>query len=179
MPRFSRWCGYRAAFRRASSVEQREHAMAQLRSQSRPSTRPRSANMAVTREELVQLAGEANGLIEIGAHTVLHPSVGHLDRERQRFEIVESKRALESMITRPVKSFAYPFGEHCDYNDTSIELLGEAGFDRACTNAFPREAWLFGTNRFRIPRHIAQDWNGAAFANAMAQMFAKHGGGDA
>ncbi|MCC7118640.1 MAG: polysaccharide deacetylase family protein [Anaerolineales bacterium] len=47
---------------------------------------------------------------EVGSHTMNHLDLSALDPERQRYEIVESKKVLEEKLGAPVKTIAYPFG---------------------------------------------------------------------
>lgn len=53
----------------------------------------------------------ANAGIEIGAHSLTHPHLTHLTMDEARHEIIESQRAIEDRIGRPVQAFAYPYGE--------------------------------------------------------------------
>lgn len=67
--------------------------------------------------------------IEIGAHTATHASLPGLSENRMRAEILGSKERLERGLERPVRTFAYPYGEY----DTSCEEVAEdAGFWGAC-----------------------------------------------
>lgn len=162
--------------RKARSVAERERAMAELRRQSMPLIPSRRANWCVTAAQLRELA--EGDVIEIGAHTVDHPSLGCLSREDQRREVFESRRAIEAIIQRPVVSFAYPFGEEMDYNDDTFALLGEAGFRQACTNNVKRSPLTPEVHQYRIPRHIAKNLNAERFAAALAEMFQHYGGGE-
>ena len=62
------------------------------------------------------------------------------------------------MIGRRVTGFAYPFG---DYNDASVQAVGEVGLDYAVTTN-EREISP-QTNPFRIPRILVADWDEADF----------------
>jgi peptidoglycan/xylan/chitin deacetylase (PgdA/CDA1 family) len=66
----------------------------------------------------------------IGAHTCTHPRLSLLSRKEAREEIVSSKKKLEDRFGTPIEHFAYPYG---DYNETTVELVQEAGFQTACT----------------------------------------------
>ncbi|HVP74260.1 MAG TPA: polysaccharide deacetylase family protein [Phycisphaerales bacterium] len=159
------------ALRSAPSVGVREDALRQLQRLSKPAVGPRGSCRACSPEQLRQLA--ADGLIEIGAHTVNHPSLGSLSIEEQRYEIVECKRTLESIVQQPVTSFAYPIGQRTDYSADTIRLLREAGFERACINADPRSAVSHDVDRFQYPRLIASDWDGNTFSAKLAAWFEK------
>jgi peptidoglycan/xylan/chitin deacetylase (PgdA/CDA1 family) len=66
----------------------------------------------------------------IGAHTCTHPRLSLLSRDQAKEEIVASKKKLEDRFGLPVEHFAYPYG---DYNQTTVELVREAGFKSAVT----------------------------------------------
>ena len=162
----------------APSVESRGQAMQQLRLQAGASADGRSTHRCCTLDELHQLAGR-NGkaandgadLIEIGAHTVHHPSLGHLSVPEQRREIFESKATLENIIQKPVTSFCYPYGkpEHQDYTADTISLLREAGFSRACANV--QVPLRPTTDLYQLPRRVVMDWTGAEFIEKLALWF--------
>lgn len=63
----------------------------------------------------------------IGAHTVTHPVLARCDRERQQFEITQSKRRIEEVLGRSVQSFSYPVGTADAFTTETAELLREAG----------------------------------------------------
>ena len=67
---------------------------------------------------------------EIGAHSMSHPHLIQLSPEAAREEIVTSKKTLEDRFQRPIRDFAYPFGE---FNALTKQLVADAGFDRAWT----------------------------------------------
>jgi peptidoglycan/xylan/chitin deacetylase (PgdA/CDA1 family) len=66
----------------------------------------------------------------IGAHTCTHPRLSLLSRDQAKEEIVASKKKLEDRFGLPVEHFAYPYG---DYNQTTVDLVREAGFKTAVT----------------------------------------------
>ena len=66
----------------------------------------------------------------IGAHTCTHPRLSLLSRDQAKEEIFSSKKKLEDRFGLPVEHFAYPYG---DYNQTTVELVREAGFKTAVT----------------------------------------------
>lgn len=67
---------------------------------------------------------------EVAAHSVTHPALPHLTRERVLHEIIEDRRALEQLVGYPVRGFAYPGG---DFSDSVVELLPALGIDYART----------------------------------------------
>ena len=116
----------------------------------------RPSDRAMTANEVRRLA--ASDGIEIGAHTRTHPPLPLLNRHQLYSEIGESRRECEEMIGRRVTGFAYPFG---DYNDASVQAVGEVGLDYAVTTN-EREISP-QTNPFRIPRILVADWDEADF----------------
>ena len=48
--------------------------------------------------------------VAIGAHTFTHPSLPALDDAGARREIVDAADAIEHVVGRPVRHFAYPYG---------------------------------------------------------------------
>lgn len=70
-----------------------------------------------------------NGM-EIGAHTSSHPNLDTLDIEGQKMEIEVSKTFLEKELKISMNSFCYPRGR---YNEITIGLLKNSGFNYACT----------------------------------------------
>lgn len=124
----------------------------------RPTHRSLSAN-----EVLALVRG---GLVEVGAHTVTHPSLSTLAAAAQEDEIRRSKADLEAIVNRPVTSFSYPHGR---YADATVTAAGKAGFDRACTTAH-QVAWR-GNDCFRLPRFRVLDWDGDTFARQLEEWF--------
>jgi asparagine synthase (glutamine-hydrolysing) len=54
------------------------------------------------------------GLITVGSHAVTHPILPSLAPEQAHYEIVESRRWLETQLERPIEYFCYPDGAHDD-----------------------------------------------------------------
>jgi peptidoglycan/xylan/chitin deacetylase (PgdA/CDA1 family) len=118
-------------------------------------------------ERLRRLA--ADGLVDVGAHSVSHPRLAALPAEEQRAEISESKRRLEELLGRAVSTFAYPFGSRTDYTDETVRLVREAGFLCACANE--AGAVRRGSDPFQLPRVIVRDWSGRELAARLKGWF--------
>jgi peptidoglycan/xylan/chitin deacetylase (PgdA/CDA1 family) len=58
--------------------------------------------------------------IEFGAHTLTHPDLIRLPRNRMEMEICDSKKIIENILGTPIPCFAYPYGR---YNDRVRELV--------------------------------------------------------
>lgn len=104
-------------------------------------------NVYLSRGQLKDLS--CSDLCTIGAHTMSHAHLIHLPFEKQREEILNSKLWLEDAIGKPVKHFAYPYGE---YNSDTLKIMGDLGFDDAVAG------WggsvRKGCDRYRVPRYV-------------------------
>jgi peptidoglycan/xylan/chitin deacetylase (PgdA/CDA1 family) len=96
----------------------------------------------------VQKAG-----IEIGSHTLSHPSLITLDPNQMAKEIRGSKEILESTLGVPIQSFCYPGG---DYNQQVVQIVKEAGYTSAVT-IIPRLA-AASDNQYLLPRIRVPGW---------------------
>jgi peptidoglycan/xylan/chitin deacetylase (PgdA/CDA1 family) len=119
---------------------------------------------------LEQASAIANeDLIEIGAHTVNHPSLASLSLESQRNEIFKSKARLQNIAGCPVTSLAYSSGKRSDYSAETTALVLEAGFSCACSN-FPGRVTR-STDAFQLPRLQVEDWEGEEIAQQLVGWF--------
>lgn len=135
---------------------ERENVLAQLRTWAGLFPVDDPECRAMTSEELRQFQG--NQLIDIGAHTKTHPLLSSLSSQEQHEEIFAGRKNLENVIGQSVESFAYPYG---DFNDVSIEIVKEAGFEAACTTlpnvATPRD------DLAQLPRFWVGNWAADTF----------------
>jgi peptidoglycan/xylan/chitin deacetylase (PgdA/CDA1 family) len=72
----------------------------------------------------------------VGAHTVSHPILSRVSRERAWAEIAGSRAAIGSVLGRAPAAFAYPNGQAQDYTATVRDLVRDAGFSCAVTTTF-------------------------------------------
>ena len=70
--------------------------------------------------------------ITIGAHTVSHPILSHLDDTTLEYEIVKCQRVLQNHLNKPVRHFSYPNGRPLDYDDRALRLVS-THYDSATT----------------------------------------------
>jgi len=135
------------------SPEQREAVLQQLRLWFGVSENGRPEYRLMTVEELATISRD--GLVEIGAHTVNHPDLTTIPPEQQRWEIETSKRQLEEWLGRPIRWFAYPYGNG---DAVTRRLVQEAGFEAACAMNWG----LVGnrTDPFWLPRIFVENWDG-------------------
>lgn len=78
---------------------------------------------------------------EISAHTVNHPFLERVPRERLITEVVDDRRALERLAGYPVRGMSYPFGT---YDDEVAATLGTLGI-RYCRT-------VHSTGEFAVPQ---------------------------
>ena len=92
------------------------------------------------------------GVFTYGSHTLTHPMLSELDRDRAFSEIHRSKLDLEGRLGIEVSTFCYPAG---NFNDETVALVGEAGYRAAVVtpNRYIRETMLT-LHRVGIYSHI-------------------------
>lgn len=150
---------------RAASTSQQQRMITQLREAAGVDPRGRPTHRWLTTAELRALA--RSQYIEIGGHTVNHPSLGHQPEAVQQHEIRQCKATLENLLQREVSSFAYPYGERIDYSETTKSILRECRFSRACSN--------FGgcasdsTDEFDLRRVAVHNCSGEEFRSRLFQ----------
>lgn len=77
-----------------------------------------------------QLKDIQSDLITIGSHTQTHPDLSKLPLDRVRYELTESKKNLEQLLSKPVEDLALPHGA---YNQDVLRIAQEAGYKRIYT----------------------------------------------
>lgn len=117
----------------------------------------------MTAAELGRL--DAGGVVELGAHSVTHPSLPLCTPETQWQEIIRSRDRLAEITGHRIGSFAYPHG---DFDSRTADLVREAGFLAACSTR--RELVTCRSNPFRLPRAGILDWDGETFARHLAEL---------
>jgi peptidoglycan/xylan/chitin deacetylase (PgdA/CDA1 family) len=125
--------------------------------QARPDARP------MTAAELARL--DAGSVVELGAHSVTHPSLPLCTPETQRQEIIRSRDRLAEITGHRIGSFAYPHG---DFDTQTADLVREAGFLGACSTR--RGLVTKRSDPFRLPRAGILDWDGETFARHLAEL---------
>lgn len=71
--------------------------------------------------------------VEIGGHTVTHPSLGHSDLETSSKEINNSLETLNLVLGNKPRTFCYPNGQPEDYSSDIKELVRVSGYTAAVT----------------------------------------------
>jgi len=137
---------------------EREELVAELRAWSGAR---RGRSEAMSAEQLRSLVD--GNLIEVGAHTVSHPSLPALDRASQIAEIRGSRDRLAELLGREVRLFSYPFGAH---DRTTVESARAAGTACACTTV--GDGVQSSGDPYRLPRLYVGDWAADELVAAVA-----------
>jgi len=115
------------------------------------------------REEIGRIA--RHPLIEIGAHTVHHSLLPTVPPDDVMREVVDSRSALEHVVGKPVRYFAYPHGLT---SPVVVRTVDAAGFEGAVTCEprllRPREHPLC------LPRLWTCEESGASLASRLAAL---------
>ncbi len=83
---------------------------------------------------LQQLREMSAAGIEIGAHTRNHVDLGQIhDPSRLEEEVVRSGEELQTAIGKPVRYFAFPFGQRANLNAEVFHLAHSAGYEAVCS----------------------------------------------
>jgi len=81
-----------------------------------------------------QLRALALAGIEIGAHGYHHADLGRGASRRQLHrEIAVAGRELQELLGRPVRYFAFPFGQRANLSQAALAVAQEAGYQAACS----------------------------------------------
>lgn len=143
----------------------RQAILSQLRAQANVNADGRTTHRALSAAAVRELA--ADGLVEVGAHSITHPVLSQRSIAEQSLEINTSKARLESLLSQPVTSFAYPFGTLGDYTSDTIEVVRQAGFARACSNY--EGVMRRSPDPFQLPRFLVRNWDGDEFARRLRE----------
>lgn len=140
---------------RPLTVEERRKTLETLRSWAGLEEAGRSEYRMMNSCELREAVN--SGVIDIGGHTVNHPSLAALALDAQRSEIVESRKQLTQILGQAPTTFAYPYGTLQDFTSETARLVREAGFDAAVTTRHGSvEA---GDDLFQLRRMAVHNWD--------------------
>jgi len=84
---------------------------------------------------------------EVGSHTLTHPRLIHLSKEKAWEEISRSRMLLEILLNAPVQTFSYPYGV---ISQPIKEMVVDAGYIHACAAYTGPPS--FGSDPFEIRR---------------------------
>lgn len=96
--------------------------------------------------------------MEIGGHTINHPILSALSYSQAVHEIKGNKEYLESLLNKPVNSFAYPNGKPgIDFNEETITIVRQSGYSAAVTTV--NEIAMLSSEPYQLPRFTPWDRN--------------------
>jgi peptidoglycan/xylan/chitin deacetylase (PgdA/CDA1 family) len=147
------WHAVRALEPRAQAA-----ALMELRAQAGIPLEPRDSHRPMTLDELQALSG--SDVVDLGCHTLTHPSLPLQAQSVQRAEIGHGREACAKIIGRLPATFAYPFG---DYDSSIVDLVRNAGFEAACTT--DERGVTRDCDVLELPRLQIMDWS----ANGLAR----------
>ncbi len=97
--------------------------------------------------------------VRFGCHTQTHQILTAVPLQDARREIRDGQRALESVLHRPCRLFAYPNG---NYSWATRRVLAEEGFTAAFTTQCG--AWTPGADPLAVPRVNVSEANVAGLS---------------
>ncbi|WP_081890797.1 polysaccharide deacetylase family protein [Porticoccus hydrocarbonoclasticus] len=128
---------------------------------------PLPENMMLTNDQVKQLSDAG---IEIGAHTRTHPILAMLKLADARQEIQASKNALETLVDKPVRYFAYPNGRpEIDYRLEHRDFVKSIGFEGAVSTQWGVVSG--SSDRWQMPRFTPWDQTPLRFMVRLLAMF--------
>lgn len=96
-------------------------------------------------DQVAELAG--NPLVTWGAHGMTHRALTDMTADRRKGELVESRRRVEALTGRGVRSVCYPDGLH---NADVVRDVQTAGYEAACATG--RRLNVSPIDRFALQR---------------------------
>lgn len=97
-----------------------------------------------------QLASMENEGLDVGGHTITHPSLGRVSPEQAWQEIYGCREALDNRLGPKSRPFCYPNGQPNDFTPALKDVVRKSGFSCAVT-AFADNVCL--RERFALRRH--------------------------
>ena len=110
----------------------------------------KSRQLALSWDQIRELSQDP--LVTIGSHSVHHYILKNLSEEAARNEILESTREIEAVIQKPVKHFAYPYGDKNEAGWREFEIVKELGFTTAVTTRFANIFYAHARHKECLPR---------------------------
>jgi peptidoglycan/xylan/chitin deacetylase (PgdA/CDA1 family) len=93
-----------------------------------------AANCPLEPNTVEQLQAMSDAGVEIGAHTRTHPDLGQvLSLGELADEIVGAKHDLETLLDKPVRYFAFPYGLHQNMTPEGFAVAYQGGFAGVCS----------------------------------------------
>jgi peptidoglycan/xylan/chitin deacetylase (PgdA/CDA1 family) len=111
----------------AAETENLIETLSQIAEVSLPSSELQSSQL-MTWEQIIEVSRRG---IAIGSHTQTHRVLATLAEDEQRWELGESRAALERRLGCPVRTLAYPAGSHGNFTAASMRIGEECGYEGA------------------------------------------------
>lgn len=134
-------------------LDERENVLQKWDHSLRPKANLDKDRRTMNHEELKRMANSA--YVTIGGHTVSHPTLSGMTPVFQKWEIEESKIAIEKIIGDKIEVFSYPFGGRPDFSNETVRILKDCGYKKAAVNW--RGIAGKDTDKYRIPRNKVWD----------------------
>lgn len=144
---------------RPLEAQQQRSVLGLLKARTNLSAEARESHRPMARQEIQALVDQG---IDIGAHSITHPSLPARTMAGKRREIENSRDYCAAITGTAPRSFAYPYG---DFDDECVHLVRSAGFESACTTVSAGVARR--TNRYRLPRVQVCNWVSGEMATAL------------
>jgi len=81
-----------------------------------------------------QIKAMAAAGVEIGSHAYTHADLAAIkDPRLLRYEIAASRKDLQEIIDRPVRYFAFPFGQRKNLSAEAFETAKATGYEAVCS----------------------------------------------
>ena len=106
----------------------------------------------LNQEQVIELS--KNPLCTIGAHTLSHPKLRNCPYAER--EIYESKETLESLISKEIGYFAYPYGKSSSISRKIINIAADAGYKCAFGTSDAPIFDIIGKKKYYLPRIVYQ-----------------------
>jgi len=103
----------------------------------------------------------------IGSHTHNHPRLSSLAKKDQYEEISKSLEILQTLTSRSVKHFSYPYGSNSEYDSNSVEICKNLGFDLAYGGWGVVYRWA---DDYQLPRINVGNWDIDTFKAKLAYL---------
>lgn len=106
------------------------------------------ARAHLSREEILEMSRDG---IEFGSHSMNHQLLHRISTSEVKYEVEESKRAIENLLQKPCQVFAYPAGF---FTEEARQIIRRAGYISAFTTHFGATDHLdfYAVNRTEILR---------------------------
>lgn len=102
--------------------------------QGRPFPHDEQAGVRLRPNTPEQIQAMAKAGVEIGAHTKSHADLGQITCRATLYdEIAGSGEALADLIHRPIRFFAFPYGQPSNLSFDAMEVALDAGFQAVCS----------------------------------------------